>query len=86
MSNKERAGDGTKPCGTPLLICLEEQSVSTTAVINHPERKIEMKLKREGDGIYRTVSWKLKNSCHTIRKAFDMSETIAKVLLKPSKK
>ncbi len=42
-------GDRTEPGGTPLLIGLgEEQLPSTTAEIERPERKLEIKEQREG--------------------------------------
>ena len=49
MNNRKRVGDRTEPCGTSLLVGLgEEQWPSTTAAIEHSERKLEMKEQREG--------------------------------------
>ena len=49
MKMRKRVGDGTEPWGTPLLIALEvEQWPSTTAAIEQPERKLEMRVQREG--------------------------------------
>ncbi len=49
MNKRKRMGDRTEPCGTPLLIGLgEEQSPSTTAEIERPERKLEVKEQSEG--------------------------------------
>ncbi len=49
MNNKKRVGDRTDPCGTPLFIGLGlEQWPSTTAEIERPERKLKMKVQREG--------------------------------------
>ena len=49
MKRRKRVGDRTEPCGTPLLIDLEEEQwPSTTAAIERPERKLEMKAQMEG--------------------------------------
>ncbi len=49
MNNRRRVGDRTEPWGTRLLIGLGvEQSPSTTAAIERPERKLERKEQREG--------------------------------------
>ena len=49
MNIRKRVGDRTEPCGTPLLIDTgEEQWPSTTAAIERPDRKLEMKVQREG--------------------------------------
>ncbi len=49
MNNRKRVGDRTEPCGTPLLIGLgEDQSPSTTAERERPERKLDIKEQREG--------------------------------------
>ena len=49
MKIRKRVGDRTEPWGTPLLIALEEEQwPSTTAAIERPERKLEMKVQREG--------------------------------------
>ena len=48
MNNRNRVGDRTEPCGTPLLIGLgEEQWLSTTAAIERSEWKLEMKEQKE---------------------------------------
>ncbi len=44
----KRVGDRTAPCGTPLLIGLEEEHwPSTTVAINWSERKLKIKVQRE---------------------------------------
>ncbi len=49
MNKRKRVGDRTEPCGTPLLIGLgEEKLSSTTAEIELSERKLEIKEQREG--------------------------------------
>ena len=49
MNNRKRVDDRTEQCGTPLLIGLgEKQWLVTTAAIERPERKLEMKEQREG--------------------------------------
>ena len=49
MNNRKRVGDRTEPWGTPLLIDLgEEQCPSTVAAIERFERKLKMKVQREG--------------------------------------
>ncbi len=48
-NKRKRVGDRTESCGTLLLIGLEEeQSPSTTAEIERPERKLEIKEQKEG--------------------------------------
>ncbi len=49
MNKRKRVGDRTECCGSPLLIGLgEEESPSTKAEIDRPERKLEIKEQREG--------------------------------------
>ncbi len=49
MNKRKSVSDRTESCGTPLLIGLgEEQLPSTTAEIERPERKLEIKEQREG--------------------------------------
>ena len=48
MNDKKKVGDTTEPCGTPLLIGLEEEQwPSTTAAIKWSERKLERKIETE---------------------------------------
>ncbi len=49
MNNRKKVGDRTEPCGTPQLISLgEEQCPSITAAIDLFERKLEIKVQKEG--------------------------------------
>ncbi len=48
-NNRKRVGDRTEPCGTPMFIGIGSvQLPSTAAVIDRPERKLEIKVQREG--------------------------------------
>ncbi len=45
MNKRKRVGERTEPCGTPLFIVLgAAQLPSTTAEMERPERKLEMKV------------------------------------------
>ncbi len=49
MNKRKSVGERTEQCGTPLFIVLAvEQSPSTTAEMERPERKLEMKEQSEG--------------------------------------
>ncbi len=49
MNKRKRQGERTEPCGTPLLTDLgEEQWLSTTAEMERSERKLDIKVQREG--------------------------------------
>ncbi len=79
MNNRKRVGDRTDPCGTPLFIGLGlEYWPSTTAEIERPERKLEMKVQREGKNT-KEGSLESKDLCQTLSKGFDMSKTTEKV-------
>ncbi len=50
MNKRKSVGDRTEPFGTPLFIVLGvEQWPSTTAEMERPERKFEMKVQNEGE-------------------------------------
>lgn len=49
MNNREKVGNRTEPFGTSLFISLGvKQLPPTTAKIDRPESKLEIKLQREG--------------------------------------
>ncbi len=49
MNTRKRVGESTDPCGTPLFIVFGvEQWPSTTKEMERSERKLEMKVEREG--------------------------------------
>ncbi len=49
MNKRKRVSGSTEPCGTPLFIGIGvEQWPSTTAEMERPERKLEIKVQSEG--------------------------------------
>ncbi len=49
MNKRKSVDDRTEPCGTTLFIVLDvEQWPSTTAEMERPERKLEIKVQTEG--------------------------------------
>ncbi len=49
MNKRKRVGETTEACETPLFIVIGvEQWPSTTAELERSERKLEMKVQREG--------------------------------------
>lgn len=75
-------GDGTEPCGTLEFTGLGvEKWPSTGAEMDRQERKLEIKLLREGWNLYEG-SLESKDLCLTPSKVFEMSRAAAKVLQK----
>ena len=46
MNNGKKVVDGTEPCGTSQLIDSGEQWLATTAAMERPEGKLEIKVQR----------------------------------------
>ncbi len=76
MNKRRNIGNSTEPRGIPLFIGIE-QWPSTTAEMERPERKQEMKVQSEGQNP-KEGSLESKDLCQTLSKAFDMSRATAK--------
>src|ERR1044072_3212269 len=73
MKSKNKVGDKTEPGGTPQLTGKEEEvAPSTSAELERSERKLDKSKQRER-GNPKEGSLESSDSCHTRKKALDIS-------------